>query len=351
MSKFAKMTAAYSVVHYIVDFSCAFMIFSKVYGDEQWVLCLLLYNFCAFAMQLPFGILADKLNQNRRFAAIGCALVAASPLLAPLPVGLCIAAGLGNGLFHIGGGRDVLCGSGGKYSALGVFVAPGALGLFIGTLAGKTGVISAIIVSAVLLFCMVVILFFLPAYHDKKRMDYMPFSLKPSGGKIAIALLALFFVVVCLRSYVGMTLTFPWKSHGLWGFVLVLALVFGKMLGGVLADKFGDQRLASISLLASGVLFFFYKIPVCGVLAVLFFNMSMPITLGAAAKLLPGARGTSFGLLTFGLFIGFLPVALGAPRLLNLPLGYAIAALVSAILLSLGLKESNKCNLTSLEHS
>ena len=41
------------------------------------------------------------------------------------------------------------------------------------------------------------------------------------------------------------------------------------------------------------------------------FNMSMPVTLYLLAVNLPGLYGFSFGLLTFGLFLGFLPVYAG----------------------------------------
>ena len=63
------------------------------------------------------------------------------------------------------------------------------------------------------------------------------------------------------------------------------------------------------------------------------FNMTMPLTLWAAARALPGARGFSFGLLTFGLFVGCLPSFLGWPNLLTGPWAYAAAALLSLALL------------------
>ena len=45
--------------------------------------------------------------------------------------------GLGNALFHVGGGVDVIR-DGGKCEKLGIFVAPGAMGLYLGGLiAGK----------------------------------------------------------------------------------------------------------------------------------------------------------------------------------------------------------------------
>ena len=71
--------------------------------------------------------------------------------------------------------------------------------------------------------------------------------------------------------------------------------------------------------------------------------MTMPITLWAVARVMPGAKGFTFGLLTFALFLGFLPSWMGWPSLLTGPLAYAAVALVSMGLLWLGLKGVGRC--------
>ena len=57
----------------------------------------------------------------------------------------------------------------------------------------------------------------------------------------------------------------------------------------------------------AAVLYLFSNNIVCGLVAILIFNMSMPITLRAAADIFKGGRGFSFGLLTFALFLGYVP--------------------------------------------
>ncbi|MEG1459852.1 MAG: hypothetical protein RR372_00145 [Oscillospiraceae bacterium] len=344
MQGFVGMTLLYSTAHLLVDFSCAFILFSKIGGEPSWVICLLIYNFCAFALQLPLGWLSDRLNKNRHFAALGCCLVAISPLFGGLPILLSGLAGLGNGLFHIGGGRDVLCGSRGKFTALGVFVSPGAIGLYIGTLLGKASPFPAFFVSLMLLFTAVLIFALVPRLYDEKVMEYPAFSMSVQGGGLALFALLCLFAVVCLRSYVGMTLAFPWKGEGSFSLLLLLALAFGKALGGFFADRFGAGRVSFITLFLCAGLFFFYKIPACGILAVFLFNMTMPITLGGVALLLPGAKGLGFGLLTFGLFLGFLPIIMGVPRLLTLPWGFVLASIFSALLLFVGLRKAKNGN-------
>ena len=58
------------------------------------------------------------------------------------------------------------------------------------------------------------------------------------------------------------------------------------------------------------MLFFLADAPLTGVIAIFLFNMTMPVTLSCLARRTPGCKGFSFGLLTFALFLGFVPVGL-----------------------------------------
>jgi len=68
--------------------------------------------------------------------------------------------------------------------------------------------------------------------------------------------------------------------------------------------------------------------------------MTMPITLWAMAKILPGAKGFSFGLLTFALFLGFLPVYLGINVPQSISWLFALLAALSLIILLTGLRKA-----------
>lgn len=282
----------YAAGHFLVDFFCALFLISR----QPPAYAFILYNFCAFAMQFPIGLLADTLGYNRGFALAGVLLVFSSLLPTPLPLQVTLV-GLGNACYHIGGGREALL-SGNTFTGLGFFVSPGAVGIFLGTLwAEKT---AAHITCAVLLL---ILIFFLVAFCDNKRMIRKPKSGQPW---IAAAMLA----VVVLRSVVGLSMLTPWKT-GVFITVGALAGALGKFLGGAAADIFGADRAGVISLLLAAVLFCFPDSAAAGVLAVLLFNMTMPITLGKASQALPGFEGTAFGLLTFGLFLGYLPSVVG----------------------------------------
>lgn len=334
---------AYALSHFLVDFSCAFLMLGSVFGTRQWYLCALIYNFCAFAMQMPLGILADKLNSNARFAAAGCAAVATSFLFAGVPIAASLLAGIGNGMFHVGGGVDVLNESTKKAAALGVFVSPGAFGIYFGSMLGKSGADPGVLVPIALLAAAAAIvpLGFLCCGSPRSLNAPISFDIKPPSIFAAIACL---FLVVCLRSYVGIAAKFDWSGTGVWGVAAVCAVVLGKTAGGFLSDRLGAARACAVSLTLAGLAFLAAPTSaIAGIAALFLFNMTMPVTLWAVARLMPGAKGFSFGLLTFGLFLGFLPSYFNASAPLG---GVALLALclVSLAMLSAGIRGVGKAS-------
>ncbi|MCI8303574.1 MAG: MFS transporter [Lawsonibacter sp.] len=320
----------YSIGHFWVDFSCALLMFSQLSGRREWALCVLFYNFCAFALQMPIGLVADRLNRNGGAAALGCGLAALGWMLTPLPAAAAAAAGVGNACFHVGGGIQVLNDGGDRAAPLGIFVSPGAFGIFSGTLLGGSLPFPNWLAAAGLaLFALGFGLL------ESCTQKSAPTAL--SLERNILWALACCFLVVVLRSYLGMVMAFPWKT-GRWALGMICAVVFGKAAGGFLGDRLGMGRAAVLSLGLSAVLFCFSAAPLAGTAAVFLFNMTMPITLWAAARLLPGGKGFAFGTLTFALFLGFLPVWLGWPALFHSGVGYAAGAVCSLLLLALGLK-------------
>lgn len=302
------MTVLYSALHFLVDGVCAWAMLGRFGGDLNGFL---IYNFCAFAMQLPMGAVLDRLGGRKTplvFAGAGCALTLLGVFCGPVVLGL------GNGLFHVGGGADVIRAHG-RCGPLGVFVAPGALGLYLGgRLAGKAPWLLLIVGIGMALL--------LPFAGRGGEISTAPLR------KLSITVPICAFAVVVLRSYVGMAVSFPWKT-GLWAAAAVAAVVLGKAAGGVLAERFGMKRVTACSLLVSAVCFALGDVPVFGLAALLCFNMTMPLTLYALWRRFPEYPGTVFGALTLALFLGFLPVAYG----LALPLGGAAGSLISLALL------------------
>ena len=391
-----SMAKVYSAAHFIVDFSSAFHMFRCVAGSNDWYTYILLYNFCAFAMQMPFGILADRVKKNREIAILGCGLIVLAYSLSIFQSPSVIVVGLGNALFHLGGGIDVLYVSDKNPAWLGIFVSPGALGVYLGTMLGK-GNSFPIWPVCLALFSTIALIFFIcrapcpipenthdrtlagsgrrnasprivaasltrktlprvaveaspscnntsasPVLRTSPLCDASPLAVSANPSRNAspriFAAVACLFAVVCLRSYVGLSQDFSWKGDGAWGVALVGAAVFGKAFGGAAANKIGLIKTSVLSLGIAAPLFLFAHMPAAGVPAVLLFNMTMPITLWAVAKTLPGAEGFSFGLLTFALFLGFLPVHLGASLPPDAYPLFAAGAAISLALIWIGLR-------------
>lgn len=316
-----KMTVLYSVLHMLVDGVCAIAMFGWFCLGEQGYLHILLYNFCAFALQMPLGIILDLLNAKNQtvrstdgkpgkdiplcYAVVGTGLTLFGAFTHPVILGL------GNALFHLGGGVDVIREDqrrGKRGKGLGVFVAPGALGLFLGGLLAKESKAE----YAVLLFGIVMIGLLLwlrkeKGNDSKAKTVYIAEEKTVVHREKRIVIFGCLAVVI-LRSYIGMAVVLPWKTTVFMGLFSVCAVVAGKIAGGFLAAKFGIRKTIILSLLMAAVCY-----PLCGQvaagwLALFFFNMTMPITLYLLVRRLPELSGFSFGLLTFGLFLGFLPV-------------------------------------------
>ncbi len=302
--------AVLGIAHFLVDFSCALLVGNL--ASSHMVLLLILYNFCAFALQMPFGIYIEGRFSPRKVASLGMVLVALSWGLIFLPALSLIVAGVGNALFHLGGGLFVMNKTS-KASPLGVFVAPGALGIYLGA-AVKTGLqIPLLIVLALFAFLILRL--------QEKPLAHPPKEMYIEGKQLAI--IALFLVVV-MRGFLGVVQIFPWKSE--WSLAFVLAVVLGKMVGGYLADSFGPYPVGVMSLVVAATAFLWPHNAVIGLIGIFAFQMTMPITLWAISRLT--AKGFGFGLLTFGLFVGSIPTFLRLQVSFPLPILVALSTMI-----------------------
>ena len=318
--------SAVSAAHFAVDFACIFLITSYLPVSE-WLFYALLYNFCAFALQLPLGLWADLREKQLPFAVFGCVLAALAFAAVSLsPVAGCVLAGVGNAFFHVGGGVTVMRAFPKKAAPLGIFVSPGALGVFFGLTPGKTG-FSGIVVFPLLLLFAAVFLFFIG--KGEESVSYRPaVSLKKLHIAAVLGVLMLFLAVV-LRSYLGLLFSFPWKTGFGLSFLVIFGVAVGKALGGFFSDRFGLIPTALVSLSLCAVLLIFAEnSPICGILAVCCFNMTMPLTLFALSEILGDAKGFAFGLTTFALFLGTLPSLISLPSVLS---GTAFEILLTAV--------------------
>lgn len=336
-----KIVGIYSVIHFVVDLACAILVSNfvtqKMGQGTDLFIAILIYNFFAFAMQLPIGIIADKINKNAICSAIGCLLVAIAFGFANVGIIACLIAGIGNAMFHVGGGIDVLNISNKKATLSGIFVSTGAMGIFLGGKSASIGFNKYYIVIIILLLSAIALFWLYKQIKSKVKNEKVIIP-KVNNNEI-IAISCLIFTVI-VRGYVGLILSFEWKSNFILALISIFAVVFGKMLGGIIGDKIGFMKISLISLIVSAFLFIFaFNNSVIGILAILFFNMTMPITLTALSNILFNNKGMAFGLLTVALFIGAVPVFFGYKGVIFNPVGLFVTTIISAIILYIGIKK------------
>ena len=343
-------TFAYALCHFVVDFACVSTMLcavSRVLGEsgqgsmEVVTLSILLYDIVAFTLQLPIGIALDQLDKNSYAALLSYALVGAGVILSLVPIALLewpaiLLLAIGNALFHSAGGLSVLNISQKHAGPSGIFIATGAIGVFLGTQSAQMGRLQIAFSLLVLLFLCALITLVVQKVNKKYwNVHNVSFDIPRLSSNTLLAIALLSFVVA-LRSYVGMVMAFPWKSEMLLLVLSILGVFAGKALGGVVADRIGFRTTAIFSLIVAATLFVpSWEIPVMGLLGVFFFNFTMSITLASLANILPNAKGTAFGLASFSLAVGALP-ALAGFRIEH-PAMLSGISLVSALALGVGL--------------
>lgn len=306
VSHIASTLTIYGIAHWLTDATCAALLFTiysrHLLSGSVLFYAVIIYNLLAFGLQPLAGHITDCIRNPRGTALAGLALTGIAGLFfLSYPIPAVVLAGIGNALFHIGGGTVSLNLTPQKTTAPGIFVAPGDIGILTGTLIGKSGVY----INPWLYFAVLVFVCILMRKVNEPVYDY---KIKTGNCQYFKLTLVLILMAITIRSFVGIALAFPWKSHLDLLIILTVAVSLGKALGGVLGDRYGWMRigvgglLLSIPLLVLGT-----QIPALGILGFLLFNMTMSITLVVTSNLLPGRPGYSFGLTCMAIIIGALP--------------------------------------------
>ena len=429
--------------------------FGRFITEDNGYLYILLYNFCAFALQMPMGVVLDALDADKSegwdYALATAALGVFCTILGAVthPVIL----GIGNALFHIGGGvgvtkadraeRSTVSSSSASFlpagssqdidsaavflpmdtslskgllleeplpgkwygQGLGIFVAPGAAGLYLGTLAAKNGVWeTGFLCVSVLMILTCAALWYMGKLRNKEEAESVSagagqrealrqkyawkgsaerecawkgsaerecawkgsaareYAWKGSAerkctGKESAereyirkvymrpeVLPVLFcMAVVILRSHIGLTVGFPWKTGITAGTLTVLAVAGGKMAGGFAAAKWGLRKTAAVSLALAALCYLFSAFMPLGLAATFLFNMTMPLTLYWMICRMPERPGFAFGFLTFALFLGFLPGYFGLVQTFAGNIAGCAGSILSLLLLTAMMGKKHGC--------
>ena len=298
------MLLLHSAAHLLVDGLCAAVIFGPVRDGGDLSLLILLYNTLAFSTQCFVGMAADRVKKHALSAAVSMLLVVCGYVL-PLPavVRICFV-GIGNSVFHVAGGAVTLEDSGGRAGPLGVFVAPGAIGLTLGTLWPSLGPVFAALLAAAALAEIPVSKLRASDREGKAPSAYSAMPQRTGGELLPVLLLS---AAVATRAVGGFVIGFPWKTTAALTLVTTLAVWAGKTAGGFLCDRIGPKKAALASVPAAAVLITFcsaWMLP--SLIGQFALNLTMPVTLWLMYRAMPDAPGFAFGLAASALWPGTL---------------------------------------------
>ncbi|MBR5980834.1 MAG: hypothetical protein IK035_02390, partial [Firmicutes bacterium] len=243
-----------AIAHLLVDGVCLAALFGAGAQDSQLMVAVMLYNTLAFTTQCLVGLWTDRTGLSRKAEPLAMILVAAGYFL---PAGLLIRVvliGLGNSFFHVCGGTVTLEQSRGKASPLGVFVAPGALGVVFGKLYPQLGPVFSVclIVLAALIFV---------TYRKDSPQKILP----PAddlrvplpdyrGSAFPLLATALLTIAVAVRAIGGSCAEFPWNTGAVTAIAMTFCVFAGKAAGGFVCDRFGAAKSAVISIVPAALL-------------------------------------------------------------------------------------------------
>ena len=282
-----------AVAHFCVDGLCASVLFGCL--PESAMSLVIVYNVLAFTTQCLVGLIADRLKEQRWAELLSIVSVALGWFIPVAPLIRVILIGLGNSLFHVTGGVMTLKRSRGKALDLGIFVAPGALGLTLGVLWPQFGNIFAVL----LLLCGI----FAVILEPKTEED----QVRSEREDIDWVVLILLTLAVAVRAVGGTAVSFSWKTGAALTVCMTVFVVAGKMLGGFFCDRIGPLMTALISIIPSSILIaFFSDLMIPSLIGQLALNLTMPVTLWLMYLCIPDSPGLAFGLAASALLPGTL---------------------------------------------
>lgn len=279
--------------HFCVDGLCGCVLFGRL--PESALSLISVYNMLAFTTQCLVGMIADRWKEQRWAESISMLSIILGWFLPVSPVMRVFLVGLGNSVFHVTGGVMTLKRSSGRALELGLFVAPGALGITMGTLWPGLGDLFAVL----LFICCVLILVLEP----KTKED----SLVYNNSRPDWVVMILLILAVAVRAVGGTAVNFSWKTTSALTVCMTVFVVAGKMLGGFFCDRIGPLKASLISIIPASILIaWFSDLAIPSMIGQLALNLTMPVTLWLMYRCIPESPGLAFGLAASALLPGTL---------------------------------------------
>lgn len=321
-----RLVGTCSALHFLVDALCLCALYCMVSAaavPQPLLYAFIAYNVLAFLTQPLTGMMADRVTATRLWMLLGWAVAllalgtavalfttAASKANIAAVLTAAVLLGLGNSLFHVWGGKAAAVATGCDPRALGLFVAPGALGLAVGMMLHSWWLA---VVLLMLIVMLAAVAFRLPTrfataniIRCKDLGASVSFAGLGSRRGVAWGVLLVLMALVTMRSFIGESLT-AGLDKGTSALIIAGAVAaLGKAVGGWPARR---HLVLTVILIAAGL-------TLCLSLkgsaqwlwlpGLLLVNMTMAVTLWLADVSMTGREGLAFGLLAAALMPGYL---------------------------------------------
>lgn len=322
--------------HGIADAAAGFILgcLPQSHSLEDASLLIILYNILGFGYQPVVGLFADRFQKHKVsiLAGLFCLLIALAFSRLSLPIIIAIIlAGVGSAAFHIGGGALAINSTPDRTTGPGIFAAPGVVGLAIGGILGLTGYDIARLLAVLLgMTILVTALIKVPRVAEAEESD-RPAKKSEQRDWVVLGFVSAIAIISTLWTSFQFLLQTQLKVIL---FMAILAAI-SKIIGGIIADRWGWKNLTIRSLLIAAFLLATRRQNSLNlILGLGLLQASIPVSLTAMATLMPKhpATAASF-VLGLAIFIGSIPIMGGLSYLTGTPTVAAAIALTAALLL------------------
>lgn len=257
-TKYWHRLALLSFGHGLNDFAAGYMLGNMLYlqaGMKEVAIGFLVYNVLAFGGQYFAARFLEKIS-NIKHIITACALfnLAAISLFHWMPQLSLVLAGCASAVYHVAGGSACIKES--KAAPIGVFAAPGIIGLAI---AGYLSYLKIDIWFSLSIVCIafvgVVQLIQFPSLDKQSKAEEDNHRVIDNHDVLMILLLG----IISLRSAVWNIFQVIHEQNYTWLLAIAASAFLGKILGGWVSDKIGWKLYSFVSLIAAMPLVSFFK--------------------------------------------------------------------------------------------
>jgi hypothetical protein len=237
--------------HGLNDFVAGSMLGNLLYlQHDEWMIAggFLLYNILAFGGQYFMALLMDRYGALKNFLMAATAGNLLAVLLFPfLPFAALGIAGMASAVYHVAGG--IACAEKDKAGPVGLFAAPGIIGLTVaGYLTWQKVDVFPFLIAVCILFIVLLYLCRMQTEANVKNIATKPAIEPPHGHDLFMIVL---LAVIALRSALWNLGQIVHDGNYYWLLAIAVSAAAGKVAGGWLSDRVGWKLYSLSSLLLS----------------------------------------------------------------------------------------------------